>query len=95
VYYINNKLKIIKGYKPNRFLVNFIGGSFLIIISFLSFKDFLPVISLVAVIMLILRAYLGLMEKYKNEKVKIIGIKEFIYGFLFVIVNSIGYLNRI
>ncbi len=95
VFYINNKLKFVKGFKPNKTIVDLIGISFLLILIFLYDKEIVPLLSIFAVVGLMFRVYLGFQNSLQNEKVKIIGIKEFIYGFLFVIVNSIGYLIRL
>ncbi len=92
VFYINNKLKYFKGAKPNRLLVNIIGLLFLIII--INFDSNIILhhgVQLLLWLLLILRSVIGFIEKNKMEKVKIVGIKEFIYGFLFVVINSIGY----
>ena len=91
VFYINNKLKFFKGTKPNKALVNLIGLLFLITIIIMTQFNIVPWISVLAIILLMLRSAIGFFKKNKLEKVKIIGIKEFIYGFLFVVLISIGY----
>jgi hypothetical protein len=91
VFYINNKLKYFKGAKPNRILVNIIGLIFLILLLILIQYNYAPWSSVIAMALLMLRSVIGFFEKNKMEKVKIVGIKEFIYGFLFVVINSIGY----
>jgi hypothetical protein len=91
VFYINNKLKFFKGAKHYEGLVNIIGLLFLFALIFMVRYNFVPWISIIAIGLLMLRSVVGFFEKNKLEKVKIIGIKEFIYGFLFVVLNSIGY----
>lgn len=91
VFYINNKLKFFKGIKPNKILVNSIGLLFFILLLVMAQLNNVPWISLLAILFLMLRSVIGFFEKNKLEKVKIIGIKEFIYGFLFVVIISIGY----
>ena len=91
VFYINNKLKFFKGIKPNKTLVNLIGLLFFITLLLMAQFNNVPWMSLVAILFLMLRSVIGFFEKNKLEKIKIIGIKEFIYGFLFVVIISIGY----
>jgi len=95
VFYINNKLKLFKEHTPNKIIVNSVGLSFFIILLFSAVYNFTPWLSLLSLLLLILRAIVGLSPYNKNEKVKIVGIKEFIYGFLFIMINSIGYLMNL
>ena len=90
--YVNNKLKFFKGYDYSKSIVNISGALFLIALIILSIFNITPYLSIAAILMLIMRSQLGLLEKNKSEKVKIVGIKEFIYGFLFVVINVFGYL---
>ena len=91
VFYINNKLKYFKGHKPNKILVNLISTIFVIILAYLAVLNLSPWISVLTILLLTVRSIIGFLKSNKNEKVKTIGIKEFIYGFLFVVINSIGY----
>jgi len=90
-FFVNNKLKLFKGYSYDKKLVDLIGIVFLLIIIVLSLYKVTPYFSILAIVLLMLRAHVGLLEGNKNEKVKIVGIKEFIYGFLFVVINAVGY----
>lgn len=91
VFYINNKLKFFKKIDSNKLLVHLVGILFLIILTFLAIYNFVPWSSITAIVLLMLRSIVGFFEKNRSEKVKIVGIKEFIYGFLFVGIISIGY----
>lgn len=95
VFYVNNKLKFFKDNNPNKLIVHIIGFVFFLLLLFQAIYDLIPYLSLLAILLLIVRAYLGFMKKNKTEKVKIVGIKEFIYGFLFVVIISIGYLYKL
>lgn len=93
--YVNNKLKFFKGNVYNKNIVDLSGAFFLIALIILTVYNITPYLSIVAILVLIIRAHLGLLEKNKNEKVKIVGIKEFIYGFLFVVISIFGYVYNI
>lgn len=95
VLYVNNKLKFFKGNKANIFIVHFLGTLFLIATLILSLLKLGPALAVVANAMLIARVYVGFLPKNKKEKIKTLGIKEFLFGFLFVIINAIGYLLKI
>jgi hypothetical protein len=90
VFYINNKLKVLKNRTPDKSLTNWVGAIFAVLLILFASLDFSPWLSLIAFSLLILRSIFGLFPN-SIETVKIVGIKEFIYGFLFVLINVIGY----
>jgi len=62
-----------------------------ILIAVLIFLNLIPKFSIIAVAMLLLRAFYGLSKNGLLENIKILGIKEFIYGLLYVAIIYIGY----
>lgn len=92
VFYVNAKVQIIRKTKSSFLPLRISEFAFLILIIFLAFYAYVPALSIVAIIFLIARSFIGLFPKNQNEKVKQLGIKEFAYGFLFIIINSFGYL---
>ncbi|MEE9432255.1 MAG: YwiC-like family protein [Melioribacteraceae bacterium] len=90
--YVNTKVKIIKGQSTNSLLLRISEVLFLSLIIFLAVKNSVPYLSIFAILLLIVRSIIGLLPKNKNEKVRTMGMKEFGFGILFVIINAIGYL---
>ncbi len=64
---------------------------FLSLVAILAFSKLIPILSIFAVILLIGRAVYGLSKKGLLENIRILGIKEFIFGILYVVIVYIGY----
>ncbi len=90
--YVRKKVKIIKGQNSKSVWLRVSELFFLILIIFLAFNNLVPFLSIFAVLLLIGRSVIGLLPKNKIEKIKKLGMKEFGFGILFVIINAIGYL---
>jgi len=90
-FYLHEKIKMLKKQKANKFLAHFSGLIFLIVIAFFAVKGLAPYLSILAVLILVTRAFIGLTHSDKKISIRKIGILEFFYGGLFVIVNAIGY----
>ncbi len=95
VLYVNVKLLFFKKLKTNLLPLRISEVFFLAITIILFIYCYIPFLSIIAVLMFITRSYIGLLPRNKNENVKKLGIKEFIFGFSFVIINAIGYLLNI
>lgn len=94
-FYLHEKIKMLKKVTVNKFLTNFSGILFLAAISFFAAKRLLPYLSILAVLILVVRAFIGLSRNDKKISIRRIGILEFIYGGVFVIINAIGYFLSI
>jgi len=90
--YIHTKVEIIKGKNISSLLLRVSEFIFLALIIFFALNNSVPYLSILAIAILIFRSVVGLLPKNKNEKTKEMGMKEFGFGILFVIINAIGYL---
>ncbi len=91
-FYIHEKLNSLKNNSINsrRLIIVTITG--LIAVVILAFMNLVPYLSVIAVLILAGRIFHGFTKKAKRLTVKQIGMLEFLYGTIFVIVNAIGYL---
>lgn len=92
VFYIKSKLLFIKNKDFNKSSILVTDILFLVILVYFSLVQIISYLAILAFLILVIRAYIGLKPNMKSEKVKIIGIKEFVYGLLYVIINAAGYL---
>ena len=91
VLYIHLKVQHIKKKKLSKQLFYFLEFIFFVLIIVLVMFNLVPRLSIIASIILIGRAIYGLSEKGLRENIKTIGIREFIYGILYVVIVYIGY----
>ncbi len=91
VLYVNIKVHFLKGKNVSRLAFYFVEILFFITGLYLVFMGLIPKLSLIAMGMLIGRAEYGLKKSNLLENVKILGIKEFIFGILYVFIVFIGY----
>jgi len=90
--YVRTKVKIIKGQNSESLWLRVTELFFLILITILALIKLIPILSIFAVLLLISRSIVGLQPKNKMEKIKKLGMKEFGFGILFVVINAVGYL---
>ena len=93
-FYIHELLKKFKQKPFKTFYVHVIGVAFLIVAILLALENYAPVLPSLAIVILILRAYAGF-KNTKKTTIKKIGILEFVYGILFVVITALGYLAGI
>ncbi|GBD90846.1 hypothetical protein BMS3Abin04_01566 [bacterium BMS3Abin04] len=94
-FYLHEKIRMLKKMTISKTLTNFSGLSFLAVIIFFGVKKLAPYLSILAVLILFVRAFIGLSYSSKKISIRKIGILEFVYGGLFVIINAIGYILMI
>ncbi len=92
-FYIKEKLNKLKQQYLNSAYIFLLHSLYLIILVFLSIGELTPFTTIIAAIILLGRAVLGLRSNGKSN-VRSIGIWEVIHGVIFVIVVSVGYLNN-
>ncbi len=91
VLYVNVKVQFLKGNKVSKIPFYLAELLLLVIGIYLIFLGLIPKLSLIAMSLLIARAEYGLAKTNLSENVKTLGIKEFIFGILYVIIIFIGY----
>lgn len=92
VIYINAKVKWVKGFKFSVLPTHLLNGVFFLFIIYSSFNNLLPMLSIVGILMLAARSVIGFSRFNFTKTVKQIGVTEFIYGSLFVVINGIAFL---
>ena len=92
-FYIHEKLNSLKKQKVNILRTHLISVTGFITVIVLSVTGLVPYLSILAVLILVIRAIFGFTEYAKNLSVKQIGMLEFLYGTVFVIINAVGYLT--
>ena len=92
VFYINAKVKWVKGFKFSVLPTHLLNAGFLIFIIYASFNNLLPMLSILGILMLAIRSIIGFSKFNFTKTVKQIGVAEFIYGSLFVVINGIALL---
>ncbi len=92
-FYIHEKLNSIKNINPDITRLNIITIIGFILVIGLAFAGYVPRLSILAVLVLWIRSVYGFTEKAKKQTVRQIGMLEFLYGTVFVIINAIGYLT--
>jgi len=91
VLYIHLKVQHIKKKNFSKQLLYFTETVFFVLLVLLMLSNLVPMLSIIAVIMLIVRAVYGLSNKGLLENIKTMGIKEFIFGILYLVIVYIGY----
>lgn len=90
-FYVRSKLQIAKK-QPTQELSVFVSSFVSLLIVFvLTYFSYLPLLSIAAVLMLISRAYIGIYKLRGKLNVKKLGIMEFVYGIIFVLLVAAGY----
>ncbi len=90
-YYVRGKLQMAKRQKVQELSILLTSLLSLFIVSILVFFTNIPVLSIIAVLMLTIRAYVGMYKSAGKANVKKLGIMEFGFGILFVIIVAVGY----
>jgi len=90
-FYINAIVKIIKKQSASPLLTYTSGFLFLLIVTLNAFQHLSPYLAIAAVIILIIRSFVGFTSTNKKVNIKKIGILEFVYGIVFIILVAIGY----
>lgn len=91
VLYIHIKVQAVKKKEFSKQVFYISEIIFLSLVAILAFSKLIPMLSIVGVILLIGRAVYGLSKKGLLENIRILGIKEFIFGILYVVIVYIGY----
>lgn len=94
-FFIHERLNKLKHHKVNIKRIYYISVAGLIAVIVLAVVDLVPFLSVVAVLLLLVRVITGFAKFAEKLTVKQIGILEFIYGALFVIITAAGYLTGI
>jgi len=92
VFYINAKVKWIKGLKFSTLPTYLLNGGFLIFIIYAGFNNLLPMLAILGMIILSGRSIIGFSKFNFTKTIKQIGVVEFIYGAFFVVINGIAFL---
>lgn len=90
-FYIRARLQLEKGYQADKAMVVFSTGFALLLIGLLTILGHTPILGWIAILILTLRALLGISQMRKKSTVKAIGIREFFYGQVVVIFSTLGY----
>ena len=91
VFYIHIKVQFLKGKNISGYYLHIAEGVLFALTVFWVYSGLLPKLSLLAELILIARAFYGLTENKIKENVKVLGIKEFIFGILYVVIVYLGY----
>lgn len=92
VIYINAKVKESRGLKFSVLPTHLSHLVFLLFIIWASLVNLLPTLSILAALLLSIRSVIGFSKFNFTKTIKQIGVVEFIYGSLFVIINGIAFL---
>ena len=92
VIYVSAKVKESKGFEFSVRYTHILNFVFLLFIIFASFTNHLPLLSILGLVLLTLRSVIGFSQFNFTKTIKQIGVMEFIYGSLFVIINGIAFL---
>lgn len=90
-FYVRGKLQIAKKQKVQEFSILISSFLSIVVISSLVFVTNIPALTIIAVLMLTGRAYVGMYKSDRKVNVKKLGIMEFGFGILFVIIVAVGY----
>ncbi len=91
ILYVRARLRLERGAPSSRLAAWLSNGSALVAAAVLAGAGLLPVLALVAVTILTIRALLGLSPYRRKLPVKVIGMMEMGYGSLIVILTALGY----
>ena len=90
-FYIRSRLQLEKGLPANKFGAVFFSLSAVLLIFLLCILKITPWFGFVGVLILGFRAWGGLSAWHKKSTVKAIGMREFFYGQVLVLLSAIGY----
>ena len=90
-FYIRARLKLERTGFAKKSAATFSAGLAFLFIAWLAYIGAVPILGLVAVFILLLRTLLGLSAYRKKSTIKVIGMREFFYGLLLVILSAVGY----
>lgn len=92
VFYINAKVKWVKGFKFSVLPTHLLNVGFLLFVIYAGLNNLLPLLSILGSVLLTIRAIIGFSKFSFTKTVKQIGVAEFVYGSLFVVINGIAFL---
>jgi len=90
-FYIRARLQLEKGQPADKAAAIFSAGFAFLLIGFLTILGHTPILGWVAVLVLTVRAFLGVSHWRKKSTVKAIGMREFFYGQVLVVFSTLGY----
>jgi hypothetical protein len=93
--YVHYRLQLAKRLPADKGSVALSSGIALILIAWLTSMGIIPILGLSGVAVLTVRALWGISERSRPLSVKQLGIREFIYGIVLILLASIGYLLTI
>ncbi len=85
-------MKWVKRFKFSVLPTYLLNAGFLVFIIYASFNNLLPMLSILGMVILTVRSIIGFSKFNFTKTVKQIGVVEFIYGFIFVVINGIAFL---
>jgi hypothetical protein len=91
IFYINAKVKEAKGKYFSPLPTLMANGFFTLIVIYFAINNLLPALSILGSLLILFRSMIGFSKFNFTKKVVQIGIAEFIYGILFVIINAIAF----
>ncbi len=94
-FYVHYRLQLAKRLPADKGSVVLSSGIAFILIAWLSSMGVIPILGLSGVAVLTVRALWGISERSRPLTVKQLGIREFIYGIVLILLASIGYLLTI
>jgi hypothetical protein len=94
IFYVHEKLLLQKGNKISKIQTRLSELIFFVILLFIANDSIIPFASILAPIILFIRAEIGLAKFRKSDTVKKVGISEFIYGIVFIAIVSISYFLK-
>ncbi|UCG52325.1 MAG: YwiC-like family protein [Candidatus Latescibacterota bacterium] len=91
IFYVRARLRLEKGEVVSRWPTVSIHLGFGVALAVFSWKDLVPYLTVVAVLVLLLRAAHGLSSRRRSSKATRIGFLEIGYGIVYVVVAIVGY----
>lgn len=91
IFYVHEKLLLQKGNKISKLPTRLSELFFFILLVYFATESFIPVTGLAAALIIFARAEYGLAKFRKEDTVKKVGIGEFAYGVIFILIVSVSY----
>jgi len=91
-FYVHYKLQRAKHQHGDKASVVFTSGLGFFLVTWLTTLGIIPILGLVGVTILSGRAFIGILDRSNPRTVKQVGIREFIYGIILILLASMGYL---
>ncbi len=94
-FYVHYRLQLAKRLPADKGSVILSSGIAFIIIAWLSSMGIIPILGLIGVLVLTVRAWWGISDRSRPLTVKQLGMREFMYGIVLILLASLGYLLSI